>query len=538
MLTRRKLLSLLAAVPFIGVGGCKKPGPIGLPGTLPGVVDAHCHLFNATDLTVTRFIHVVLLKLYPQPGGPSQAEQWLEGTIRRIVELLAEDVPTATRELRELNAEGGADRSVPRMRDSDQAKLEALKERASQLHRQVEQQKARLGRGGEDPPDRCIPPEGAFPATTLGTAWRWVGLFRAYRRQLAAELARTYVEAGYRPRLLCPALVDYSNWLDDRPASKLPNQIRVMGAIAKLPDLPPVHGYAPFDPLRRALVRERLDEVDPGWDPLSGVEEALLQHGFAGIKLYPPMGFKPEGNAASAQHYPPAIIEKFGSAEKVGRALDRSLDELWTLAERLDAPIMAHAHASNAAGYRYGERGDPAHWVKVLHSHPALRVMLGHFGRFRTVSLGHGTPGEDCDPAPPFDASWEGTVARFLRDNPSARLFADISYLSEVFETADADYARGRMQSYLEADPGARHLVFGSDWVMLGIEKQYRGRPPYVRRVAAFLQSCGLDAEAVAGVMEGNALRFLGLGTGDRTRKRLLDFYGGDLPADRLPLAT
>jgi predicted TIM-barrel fold metal-dependent hydrolase len=92
------------------------------------------------------------------------------------------------------------------------------------------------------------------------------------------------------------------------------------------------------------------------------------------------------------------------------------------------------------------------------------------------------------------------------------------------------------MRRYLELDPGGRHLVYGSDWIVLGVDRNYARPPGYVRRVADFLADCDLADAQVSDILYGNAIRFLGLDTQSVMRRRLLAFYERhNLPAERLP---
>jgi hypothetical protein len=103
----------------------------------------------------------------------------------------------------------------------------------------------------------------------------------------------------------------------------------------------------------------------------------------------------------------------------------------------------------------------------------------------------------------------------------------------------DAEYSWRRLKEYLAFDPGGRHLLFGSDWIILGIEKAYDRKPSYAERIVAFLASCGMSAEDIEGVMEKNALRFLGMTAGGAARQRLLSFYSANsLSPKELPLAA
>jgi predicted TIM-barrel fold metal-dependent hydrolase len=194
---------------------------------------------------------------------------------------------------------------------------------------------------------------------------------------------------------------------------------------------------------------------------------------------------------------------------------------------------MAHAGNSNAGGEDFGRRADPAFWLDVVRTHPDLRILLGHFGGFATFSAGQQT---ECSDGLPFDASWEAVIGRFVAANPDSRLFAHISYLSEIFRRDDRARALTGMRRYLELDRGGRHLIFGSDWIMLGVEREFSRPPGYVRRVADFLAECGLDEAQIRDIFYGNAIRFLGLDTQSRARGRLLQFYAQHgLPPERLP---
>ncbi len=45
----------------LGLSGCIQ-GPIPLPGNIPGpIIDAHCHVFNASDLPVAGFLEAVTI---------------------------------------------------------------------------------------------------------------------------------------------------------------------------------------------------------------------------------------------------------------------------------------------------------------------------------------------------------------------------------------------------------------------------------------------------------------------------------------------
>jgi predicted TIM-barrel fold metal-dependent hydrolase len=488
------------------------------------LVDAHCHLFNITDLPAASFSQIVFFKDHEHAGGWNPAELALRKSLDTIQAILSVGAMSAAHEA-QLGSGAELVEAAPRiLSPTDEHSLEAEQRSAEAALEELSQTQAVAA-----PCDK-----GPGPSPSVRSVVTWLRDLRARRSTLTRRLTAAHSTSGFSSRLLCPALVDYSNWLGQSLDSPLADQMRVGGAIAANTSLPPVHGYMAFDPLRRALVRQGLAVVDGTWEPLGLLREALVNHGFAGVKLYPPMGFRASGNQASGDRYPPHVEKAFGSSAAVGQALDQSLDELWRLCEELDAPIMAHAHNSNEAGRGYGLRADPTYWFDVANKHPSLRIMLAHFGSFRTPTAS--APRRGCSADVPFEDTWEAAIGNFVHANPNGNLFADISYLAEVFHPAERERSRQRFIQYLALDPGAQHLIFGSDWVMLGIEQGYLDPGGYARQVVAFLRDVGLNSTEIDGIMHDNALKFLGLKPPSRMRDRLAAFYAAhQLPLSRLP---
>lgn len=523
--TRRGLIRALAAVPLAALAGCGGQRHIAGRSTVVRrrLIDAHCHIFNVTDLPASSFAQQVFFRDYVETITPTPAQLALRGILRSIENIVSlrvvragneADIPPGTKTL--LMEE-------PDLTPEEERAIEAERKRAEKALRRLEEQAKFLG----------CPGPGASPS--LESVVRWLKSLRSSRARMAAELVTAHQASGFTAELLVPALVDYSNWLQQDLTSPLPDQVRALGTVSSNVSLPPVHGYVAFDPLRRALVRNGTATVDGSWDPLTLGREALQEHGFIGVKIYPPMGFRPSGNEAGGEPYMPSLVRAFGSTAHLGKELDTSLDELWALCTELDAPVMAHAAESNAAGRGYARRADPSWWFPVLEQHKSLRVLLGHFGRFRSFAAASGQS-ENCAVDVPFEHTWEAAIGRFVQRNPG-RLFSDISYLSEIFRSGERRRAVERLQRYLEFDADGRHLVFGSDWVMLGIEKEYRRHGGYPHRIVSFLADAGLGPEAIDGIMFGNALRYLGLRPGSGVTDRLLEFYRRhSLPPERMPV--
>jgi predicted TIM-barrel fold metal-dependent hydrolase len=216
----------------------------------------------------------------------------------------------------------------------------------------------------------------------------------------------------------------------------------------------------------------------------------------------------------------------------LGQALDKAMADLFDLCVTEDACVIAHANRSNESNQGYADRADPAHWVPVFKRWPTLRVCLAHFGTFGAVSAG--SSGSQHMP----EASWEWELGRYLRQAGDPPVFSDISYLTEIPEDngqALRDYAAVMKRWLAEFDPDCRHLIFGTDWAMLGIERAYQG---YCARIRGFFRDAvGFDKTRLDRVFYGNAARFLGLRQGDAARERVLRFYDRhNVPRSRLPV--
>lgn len=185
---------------------------------------------------------------------------------------------------------------------------------------------------------------------------------------------------------------------------------------------------------------------------LDNARKALTQHGFAGVKLYSPKGFRASGDRGP---YPERTEKRLGF--RPDKQLDRVLDDLYKLCVELDAPIMPHGYSSNGSGRNFANRADPTYSLPVFRKYPTLRVCIAYFGRFDARSEGQKQPFPD--------ASWEWTLGEFMRDHPRQPAFADISYFSEALETKEkrAPLAKDFVRWVSEFARGVNYLVFGTD---------------------------------------------------------------------------
>lgn len=540
-----------------------KPVPTDTPRSL---IDVHCHTFNVTDLPAIRFIRRVLLSDFAKDReiGPRSGVEdldFIDALIGLFRLILVPGAPSAITELRRLSSRGSIGRSVPDDPDIEEQSVEILADylndrgfRSLRLGSQSRAEEAvreliileagepisvdEIGRSLGDN-TKSIARRAILGGGFIGRHILWLGLFRRSRSKLIDRLFRFHARQNFTPVMIAPALVDFSRWLQESPKSSIREQCDLMGYISARKDGPVVHGYVPFDPLHEVMYQESSDAVreEKALEPvLDIVSDALNDLGFIGVKLYPPMGFRPSGNRLE-RHWPEHATDAVG--DDIGQKLDDALARLYALCVSKGAPIIAHAANSNAAGAGYGGRADPAYWVDVFETYPDLRVCLSHSGSFWDKSI---TPVGPNRPA----NSWEWVAGEYIQNfrtlnpNQEAPIFLDLSYFSEIL--SDDAATKAVYAEYLKAfvskfDPECRHILFGSDWSMLAREKRQGSFTTYL---ASFLKvDCGFNDQQLNRIFIENALDFLGLREGATARLRLTEFYvRHDLNLDRLPKSS
>ncbi len=516
------------------------------------VIDAHCHLFNGKDLPITTFLTRLALPGYDGEKcdlDPARLRSLtiedptlIEELVQLLVGWLLDGTPTAQEELDLLtrNHTTPAATEAARVRgktvrnltqfleDSPPAASGARTLREDGLRDALRQEAKVTSRSRKSPQPLTTRQEAEAIVDSPGTFGgiiRWIWLFFRSRQSLAQELVLANRGWERDPVMLVPLMVDYAHWLGETtlPGSSFYDQIAVYGALSNRSPVP-IHGMVPFDPLRSVFwtrgKHDRFPKTDE-FNPLDLAEKALTEHGFLGLKFYPPMGFRATGNAGSGQDYPPDALAALGlTAHALGRELDAAMLRAFDFCLRHDAPMLAHANNSVAAGPGYGRRAEPRFWIEAIRSRPNLRICLAHGGGFCWAATNPADRGR----------SWEWTIGRYVRAQPDSHLYMDISYLSDIFESRrKADHVAHELQDWIrDCDRDVRHIIFGSDWIMLEKEDDFK---TYGTRVAAFLKDrCHLTDAQLDRVLWQNAMRFLGLDSG-KTRERLLQFYGSRRPA-------
>lgn len=531
--TRRDVLRFVSAGVFAGVlSGCRHLPTPGACSLSHPIIDVHCHFFNAADVPVEGLVRYVALREKMHASGLSTNEFDSKGVenalVVFLVTALGDVAPKAKDEAAILRK---------RVRRPPAAELERRKD--EQLRVAVQELVARANaqgtsfsrRSAGDEPDyvgllqrlggtpnlpqtfqrrsgaAANPDVDALAAAAksddkIGTYLSFVRLMQDYRENLAEAYVKIFA-SKCRLSLITPSILDFDKSLHGR-SSPQREQIDVMDEVQQLVTRRHgihMHSFVGFDPHR--------DAQAPG-SSLANVKYAIMEKGFAGVKIYPPMGFKAWGNADAK--------------------IDAALKRLYVWCRDNDVPIMAHAENSIGAGCGYGNLASPAYWKALLdtNQYDQLRINLAHFGAFDEI-LRPGAPtgvmvscAQDKFSGPP---TWEDIIGRTIDHERRANLFADLSYLSELVSSDDKTLhtkIRQLLDKWLDDyDPDARHLMFGTDWSMVALEKDYNA---YVPRIAEQLTLANVSDEHQQNIFWRNASRFLGLDRPGPARDRLVAY--------------
>jgi hypothetical protein len=189
-------------------------------------------------------------------------------------------------------------------------------------------------------------------------------------------------------------------------------------------------GYAKGKPATRAAASRRAFAAMSEYRA-----EAPLPGRFAGIKVYPPLGFDP---------WPDGGEER----DKV--------ELLWSFCERRDIPVVTHC---DDQGFRIVSMEhswlftSPERWEPVLAAHPKLRLDFAHFGAEYSHAIGKSVSTE-----------WTDRIVRLMADHPN--VYADIS-----FDSADIRYYRW-LHAYMARQDESlaalleERLFFGTDFLL------------------------------------------------------------------------
>lgn len=290
----------------------------------------------------------------------------------------------------------------------------------------------------------------------------------AHRRQYAER------SGAVRAVRAVGALVDFDYWLNCPPVSSHQDQIALHAYLSGASGgyMKPLVGYNPWT-----------DIVLDG-EALSRAQDAVMNCGFAGVKIYPPTGFYPADNAG--QPFP--TKEKRPDLNK----LDDVLDTFFSWCEDAQVVVMAHANRSAGRDDKHDELSSPQAWARRLDRHEKpLRINLGHIGG-----------GNQQD--------WTEQFVQLMATYSRHRVYGDIGYWDELMEgcapSEDCSPAKRRLlhacnYSLGNGETGADRLLYGTDWLMLSRVANW---PEYQNVIAGWLRRSLGDTTADK-LLEGNA---------------------------------
>jgi len=510
-------------------------------------IDVHAHVFNATDLPIRTFVSRVLIRQDGVVGviaellasvladltwaaSPSvqEEDQKLANLSDQIKQCSRSELPAeliAAREekysagVRELRAVAdkklsqrafavqpfGLGRVALTSGDEREAALQSLKQLPPTYQGFVELQEGSEGF--------------TIQKVSIGSLWAFIIEMFQYRYTCYHNYLQSYSTGQQRSiDLTVAALVDYDWWLTERGAptpSSLPRQVDLMSRLA-VATSGRLHYWAPFCPLRELMYQKGRGK----FSSLALVQQAVRNGGAIGIKMYPPMGFAPLGNAGLGKNFwaQGRWLPDITRQNSFGFELDGVLRKLYRWCEDEQVPILAHSSASNGPNKAFEALATAEYWEFALREFPGLRVNFGHFG-------GAGDP------------KAEASAEHFLRlmhaeTGPGNSAYADASYVSEILEdqTALSRTLQVLFDSSVDKERVlGRRFMFGTDWKMLLME---RGARSYFERFEVVASILGGALQSAArpefpdAFFAGNAVNYLGLGSGGRARERLDSFYG------------
>lgn len=540
---RQWLLGLSSIGLTVGASGCgvfvRHPNPfcpndpdISDPNTAL-TIDAHVHVFNASDLQIDDFFSRVLARknkavqdlgpVLQEIGwdlAPSGAEE-LEA-LRQVRAALTSCDVKGQRGVAAAFRQNGYQRGVTQLQE---ALARAQQKAAGRgLRRAVPDDVARQIRALPDSAERYraqrrsarrlsrreLNIQGAIAFILRNFQFRYVNVY---------DYLRDYSSGPTRKiDLIVAHLIDYDWPIGDAQPTRtgLAEQVRLMEEMSVVTG-GRVHCFAPYDPFKEVAFQVGQSAESP----FALVKDAVENRGFIGVKLYPPMGFAALGNAGlPAGFWEGSWIPKQMLTPDLGPRLDTALAALYGWCRQNDVAIMAHTNLSNGPSDKFENLVAAKYWKIAVDAFPGLRVNFGHFGETDPVLDGGGTALQ---------------FARLMTSAPGSgeNLFADSAYFSEILTRPPALEARLAELYRATAGKGdaalAQRLMYGTDWEMIIVEggatEDYLAR--FEQIFASLDRTSGLGANGRLSdrFFGANAVNLLGLANGQLARQRLQAFY-------------
>lgn len=545
--TRRQALAALGYFGAgLGLSGCAAPIVPFCPGdptvsdpTTPLTIDVHTHVFNGSDLQIYGFYnYVVARKIDPTLLGI-------------ILQMLGQDfAPTAIEEMAALMEVEVALRScngpqfVQVLNSHAQDRYDRFLSALKIANRRFRAQRFTRGSGLENIIARLPAKYTDYRKLqrdtarfTLADPTFW-GELEFVQRNFQFRYVNVYdylleysTDRTRKIDIMVAHLVDF-----DWPLGKgkptttsLIDQFRVMDRISQLTG-GRVLCFAPFDPFKEVAYQLGLTTESS----FQNVQTAILHYGFIGVKIYPPMGFAPFGNATLRegfwdQRWMPTSLR----GRDLGNLLDTALAALYDWCVKNGVPIMGHSSRTSGPSDAFQDLAGAEYWGPIPNRLAGIRIDYGHFG-LKDLS----------------SRDQERRLASYMDVANGNFLYADSGYFAEVLSQGPS------LQTFLKTlyketrrkgDAAlAQRLMYGTDWEM--IVREGNASSNYLTKFEKMFAALDHEDLGAKGNLSDrffgvNAATYLGLGPNQPTRKRLDQYYSlSSKPAwmakvDKLPAA-
>jgi predicted TIM-barrel fold metal-dependent hydrolase len=197
---------------------------------------------------------------------------------------------------------------------------------------------------------------------------------------------------------------------------------------------------------------------DPRSRTVEAVRRAIEKEGFVGVKLYPPLGFKPCDNEDRKVEANLEALYEYCSHGTPGAPIPITAHCSWS------DGVYSNRQVPGVSAYKeyYRTMAGPSHWKKVLSRNQKLKLNLAHFGgagewekRART-----GLPAGQTK-------NWADPIVELMKDYEN--VYTDLSFHGILLGRDREAYKRVMLERIAGVE---ERVLMGSDWYMSAIQRE------------------------------------------------------------------
>lgn len=257
-----------------------------------------------------------------------------------------------------------------------------------------------------------------------------------YRFSTAANQGKSPIVIG-----ATDVLVDFDYWLGvENHDSSIESQIELHAEIRNRYGnfTVPILGVNPIKVITKGTAYIKL------------IKRAFQQYGFSGVKLYPTLGYSPNGDLHSDMNgrFEKGDLPSIPSTKQVKDALYK----IYEVCLESDAIVMTHASRGKGITKSATEYASYKYWQPVLERFPNLKVNFGHLGGNK-------------------DSDWNKGFLNLLASSKYPNVYGDLGYWFENKNKADLvnlfTYMRTLDQGVFDK------VLYGTDFFMMTTENDW-----------------------------------------------------------------